>query len=207
MWVNKMVCGWKLQVKLLSDKAKLPIRGSAGAAGYDLFSAVNVIVPARSRVLVGTDISVNIPDNCYGRVAPRSGLALKFGLDVGAGVIDSDYRGNVGVILFNHTDVDFNVELGMRIAQLIIEHISNPELVEVEQFGSCYGNSFGYQPSTGSMTTSSLSSTPLSSSILLNTRDTFSNVVMDVKNINIGESVVADNLSVRGEHGFGSTGY
>jgi dUTP pyrophosphatase len=133
-----MVCGWSLQIKLLSDKGKPPVRGSAGAAGYDLFSAVDVTVPARGRVLVPTDISVCIPETHYGRVAPRSGLALKSGLDVGAGVIDSDYRGNVGVILFNHTDVNFDVGVGMRIAQLILEKIDNPNIVVVDDFDTGY---------------------------------------------------------------------
>lgn len=64
--------------------------------------------------------------------APRSGLAWKHFIDVGAGVIDEDYRGNVGVILFNHGEVDFPVKRGDRIAQLVLEKISTPEVVEVE---------------------------------------------------------------------------
>lgn len=66
-----------------------------------------------------------------GPAAPRSGLAWKHSIDVGAGVIDADYRGSVGVILFNHSDVDFKVEPGDRIAQLIIERVMMPEVVEV----------------------------------------------------------------------------
>ena len=69
-------------------------------------------------------------------VAPRSGLAWKYSIDVGAGVIDADYRGPVGVILFNHSDVDFEVKVGDRIAQLIIEKIITPEVVEVEDLDS-----------------------------------------------------------------------
>lgn len=80
-----------LFVKLLSDKGKIPKRSSDKAAGYDLFSAVSCTVPKRSKFLVQTDIAIAIPAGFYGRVAPRSGLALKHSIDVGAGVIDEDY--------------------------------------------------------------------------------------------------------------------
>jgi dUTP pyrophosphatase len=74
-----------------------------------------------------------VPPGTYGRVAPRSGLAWKHSIDVGAGVIDEDYRGNVGVILFNLSDVDFEVKEGDRIAQLVLEKIVTPEVEEVEE--------------------------------------------------------------------------
>lgn len=79
-----------------------------------------------------TDIQIELPSGCYGRVAPRSGLAAKHFIDVGAGVIDEDYRGNVGVILFNHSTVPFEVKKGDRIAQLICEQIFYPSIEEVE---------------------------------------------------------------------------
>ncbi|OXA45955.1 Deoxyuridine 5'-triphosphate nucleotidohydrolase [Folsomia candida] len=81
--------------------------------------------------MVKTDIQIKLPSGYYGRVAPRSGLALKNKLDVGAGVIDEDYRGNVGVILFNFGDADFEINEGDRVAQLICEKIY-PEIVELE---------------------------------------------------------------------------
>lgn len=68
---------------------------------------------------------------CYGRIAPRSGLAWKNHIDVGAGVIDEDYRGNIGVVLFNHSDQEFKVTKGDRIAQLICQRIDYPVLQEV----------------------------------------------------------------------------
>ena len=71
-----------------------------------------------------------------GFVAPRSGLALEHALDVGASVIDADYRGPIGVILFNHSDVDFKVKVGDRISQLIIERIMTPKVVEVVDLDS-----------------------------------------------------------------------
>lgn len=79
-----------------------------------------------------TDLQISIPEGCYGRVAPRSGLAAKNFIDVGAGVVDADYRGNLCVILFNFGKEDFIVRRGDRIAQLICEKISYPELEEVE---------------------------------------------------------------------------
>lgn len=76
--------------------------------------------------------------------APRSGLALKHAIDVGAGVIDADYRGPVGVILFNHSDVDFEVKAGDRIAQMILEKIVTPEVIEVEDLDSTLRGEGGF---------------------------------------------------------------
>ncbi|XP_020087642.1 deoxyuridine 5'-triphosphate nucleotidohydrolase-like [Ananas comosus] len=120
-----------LRVKKLSQNAILPSRASALSAGYDLSSAVEATVPARGRALVATDLSISIPVETYARIAPRSGLSWKHAIDVGAGVVDADYRGPVGVLLFNHSDLDFQVKAGDRIAQLIIERIMTPEVVEV----------------------------------------------------------------------------
>ena len=110
-----------LRVKVVKTNvnAKLPTRGSEHAAGWDLHAAEAATIPARGRSLIQTGLSFEIPNEMYGRIAPRSGLALKFGIDVGAGVVDSDYRGSVGVILFNHDDAPFVVKEGDRIAQII----------------------------------------------------------------------------------------
>ncbi|KAI4388430.1 hypothetical protein MLD38_000756 [Melastoma candidum] len=121
-----------LKVKKLSENAVLPSRGSPLAAGYDLSSAVETKVTARGKALIPTDLSIAIPEGTYARIAPRSGLALKHSIDVGAGVIDGDYRGPVGIILFNHSDIDFEVKPGDRIAQLILEKIMTPDVLEVE---------------------------------------------------------------------------
>jgi deoxyuridine 5'-triphosphate nucleotidohydrolase len=114
-----------LQIKLLSSTAKAPTRGSAYAAGYDLYASKATTIPARGKVLVDTDISIAVPAGTYGRVAPRSGLASKHSIDVGAGVIDADYRGPVKVLLFNFSEVEFKVEVGERVAQLIVERVSS----------------------------------------------------------------------------------
>ena len=110
----------------------MPTRGSPLSAGLDLHAACNMTIKSKERGLVATDLSVACPPGTYARVAPRSGLALKKGIDVGAGVIDADYRGPVGVILFNFGDMDFEVKEGDRIAQLILEKIVVPEIEEVE---------------------------------------------------------------------------
>uniref|UniRef100_A0A673TQV5 Deoxyuridine 5'-triphosphate nucleotidohydrolase n=1 Tax=Suricata suricatta TaxID=37032 RepID=A0A673TQV5_SURSU len=91
----------RLRFVRLSEHATAPTKGSARAAGYDLYSAYDYTVPPMEKALVKTDIQIALPSGCYGRVAPRSGLASKHFIDVGAGVIDEDYRGNVGVVLFN----------------------------------------------------------------------------------------------------------
>ena len=114
----------------------MPVRGSPLAAGYDISASHDCVVPARGRQLVKTDLSMAIPENCYGRIAPRSGLAWKHFIDTGAGVIDADYRGEVKVMLFNHEDKDFNVKAGDRVAQLILERIATPEVVAVDDLDS-----------------------------------------------------------------------
>ncbi|XP_037428706.1 deoxyuridine 5'-triphosphate nucleotidohydrolase-like [Triticum dicoccoides] len=133
-----------LKVKKLSDKAILPSRGSALAAGYDLSSAVETVVPARGKALVATDLSIAIPEGTYARIAPRSGLALKHAIDVGAGVIDADYRGPVGVVLFNHSEADFAVKPGDRVAQMIIQVIATPEVAEVEDLDATLRGEGGF---------------------------------------------------------------
>jgi dUTP pyrophosphatase len=110
-----------------------PTKGSVKAAGYDLKSAYDCTVPARGKALVDTGIKVQLPEGCYGRIAPRSGLAVKNFIDVGAGVVDEDYRGVIKVVLFNHSDSAFEVKSGDRIAQFICEQIYYPDLEEVKE--------------------------------------------------------------------------
>eukprot|EP00268_Persea_americana_P035295 TRINITY_DN34830_c0_g1_i1.p1 TRINITY_DN34830_c0_g1~~TRINITY_DN34830_c0_g1_i1.p1 ORF type:complete len:241 (+),score=35.45 TRINITY_DN34830_c0_g1_i1:383-1105(+) len=98
-----------LRVKKLSENAVLPSRATHLSAGYDLSSASVVTVPARGKALIPTDLGIGIPERTYARIAPRSGLAWKHSIDVGAGVINADYRGPVRVILLNHSDKAFEV--------------------------------------------------------------------------------------------------
>ncbi|XP_057692251.1 deoxyuridine 5'-triphosphate nucleotidohydrolase, mitochondrial isoform X1 [Corythoichthys intestinalis] len=121
-----------LRFAKLSEHATRPTRGSAKAAGYDLYSAYDYSIGPMDKAIVKTDIQIAVPHGCYGRVAPRSGLAAKHFIDVGAGVVDEDYRGNVGVVLFNFGKETFEVKKGDRVAQLVCERIVYPDLVEQE---------------------------------------------------------------------------
>ena len=97
----------RLLVKRLCNNAALPRRGTAGAAGYDLSATQNCIIPAKGKGVVKIGLVISFPPGLYARIAPRSGLAVKEFIDVGAGVIDQDYRGEVSVVLFNHSHIDF----------------------------------------------------------------------------------------------------
>lgn len=123
------------KIAKVNPNATIPTRGSRRAAGYDLSSCVDGVVPAHSRLMIDTGIIIEIPEecNCYARVAPRSGLALKNGIMTCAGVVDADYRNTIGVILFNSGDNDFEIKKGDRIAQLIFEKIYTPELEVVDE--------------------------------------------------------------------------
>ena len=121
-----------LNVTKLDPRATLPARSTPGAVGYDLFSLDNYVVLPGRRVVVSTGISVQLPPGCYGRIAPRSGLAVKHGLDTLAGVVDPDYTGEVKVVLQNLDPVlPFVIRPGYRIAQLILEQCMTPDVFEV----------------------------------------------------------------------------
>lgn len=138
-----------LLVKRLSEKATLPTRGSPLSAGYDLYSAERKVIPAHGKALIDTQISIAVPVGTYGRVAPRSGLASKFMIDTGAGVIDADYRGVVFVLLFNLSDKDFQVEEGDRVAQLILEKIHTAEVLEVQDLDETIRGAGGFGSTGG----------------------------------------------------------
>jgi len=136
-------------VKRLRPEAALPVRGSSDAAGFDLSACEAAVVPKGSKAIVKTGLSLAVPKGTYARIAPRSGLAAKKMIDVGAGVVDSDYRGEVGVVLFNHGELDFAVAAGDRIAQLVVEKINIAPVEEVETLDSTTRGTGGYG-STGS---------------------------------------------------------
>ncbi len=125
-----------LLVQFLTDGAVLPARSSAGAAGYDLSSSMDVLVPAHERRMVHTGLAVAVPPGTYGRVAPRSGLAVRHGIDVLAGVIHPDYRGALGVMLMNTSGTAFKVRAGDRIAQLVLERVETPGVRLVQELDS-----------------------------------------------------------------------
>lgn len=121
----------KLNVVRLNEKATLPKYGSEWAAGLDITSTIDVAVLPRSRMLIPTGISVSWNDpHYYLRVAPRSGLSVKNNIDIGAGVIDFDYRGEIFVCFINNHNHDaYNIKTGDRIAQLIPTRIERFDVI------------------------------------------------------------------------------
>jgi deoxyuridine 5'-triphosphate nucleotidohydrolase len=113
-------------------------------AALDVASAENTFVPARGRKLVSTGIYVAIPENYVGLLWSRSGLAVKYGIAVGAGCIDNTYRGEVKVLLFNHSDEDFGINKGDRIAQLLTVPINIFRYVDVSSLEETNRGSGGF---------------------------------------------------------------
>lgn len=143
--MNNVINQLLIDVKKLSENATIPTAGSQFAAGYDLYAAHDEVVYPKNRKLIRTNIAMSIPAGYYGRIAPRSGLAFKHGIDVLAGVIDSDYRGDVGVILYNSdTAEEFEVKKGDRIAQIIIEKCMSVYWNEMAELTSSVRSAGGF---------------------------------------------------------------
>ena len=124
----------KIKFNKLHPKAKCPVRSNSTDAGADLYSVDDVEIQPLSRAIIGTGIAIEMPDiTIYGRIAPRSGLALKHGIDVLAGVIDKGYRGEIKVILYN-TDKDraYRISQGDKIAQIIFEKFEPLNFIETD---------------------------------------------------------------------------
>ena len=122
-----------LKFKQLDPRAVLPTRGSVHSAGLDLFCIEDLRFEPHARIAAKTGLSVAIPDGFYGRVAPRSGLAAKHGLDVLSGVIDADYRGEIICLLYNSGAEAIVLPAGSKMCQLIIEQIITPTPVWAEE--------------------------------------------------------------------------
>ena len=124
-----------IRVKKLNDKAIIPTYGSAEAAGADLYACLEepITVKPGEVAWVGTGIALEVPKGCAGLVYARSGLACKRGLAPAnkVGVVDSDYRGEVKVVLFNHGKEAQTIEHGERIAQFVITPVLTPAYEEV----------------------------------------------------------------------------
>ena len=140
-----------LKVVRLNDQASLPVRGSQDAAGWDLASSVQVTIQPGERRLVPLGLSLEIPSGCYGRIAPRSSMALR-GVDIAGGVVDADYRGEVEIILVNHGPETFTVNLGDRVGQLIwkgLLNCSSQAGTRVFAFVNCEGSGGFWQRQSG----------------------------------------------------------
>jgi len=130
--------------RLMDHDLPVPTRGSEFAAGLDLQAAEHTVIEPGQRTLIKTGFAVQLPEGHYGRIAPRSGLAYKQGIDVLAGVIDIDYRGGIGVILLNTSHETFTANVGDKIAQLIVEACSYPGTEEVDDLPDTIRGAGGY---------------------------------------------------------------
>jgi dUTP pyrophosphatase len=133
-----------LKFKMLDPRATMPTRGSAAAAGLDLYSIEVVNLQSMERKLVRTGLAVAIPEGFYGRIAPRSGLATKNGIDVLAGVIDADYRGEIQCLLHNTGKETVELPAQAKVCQLIIEKIITPTPVLVDDLTNTTRGSGGF---------------------------------------------------------------
>lgn len=120
----------KLRFQRVASEACIPEKKTKDAAGYDLRSTHRVVIKPKQRATIGTGLILGIPNGYYGRLASRSGLAANHCIDVEAGVIDSDYRGEVQSVLSNNGDKDFVIEVGQRMCQLILEKIGSDVNIE-----------------------------------------------------------------------------
>ncbi len=127
----------ELKIKLLNDNAKVPTRGSEKAAGWDLYAAIEapITIKAFETEKISTGIAVALPEDTFGGIYARSGLATKKGLRPAncTGVIDEDYRGEVIVALHNDTRNDWVIEPGERIAQLVVEPYVKVKIIETSE--------------------------------------------------------------------------
>ena len=134
----------RLSFKRLDPQAVLPTRGSALAAGLDIYAIEALTIQPGERYLARTGLSVAIPEGFYGRLAPRSGLATNKGLDTLAGVIDADYRGEIRCLLYNAGNETINLPAESKICQLIIEKIITPTPVWAEDISDTDRGSGGF---------------------------------------------------------------
>ena len=138
----------EIPIKLLDHRAKLPTRSKPDDAAYDLFALDSHDLMPGQRVLVKTGIAMAIPSGYYGRIAERSGLALKEGLSVGGGVCDASYSGDVGVIAINlnqgGAEDTIQIKAGSRIAQLVIERCYDADWTVVSELPSSLRGSDGF---------------------------------------------------------------
>ncbi|MCC5660371.1 dUTP diphosphatase [Nostoc sp. XA010] len=135
-----------LKVKLLGDKARLPEYAHEGDAGLDLFSTVETVIQPGESSLIPIGIIIQLPSRTEAQIRPRSGLALKHQITVlnSPGTIDEGYRGEIGVILINHGKLPFTIEIGMRIAQMVIKPVLSVSIKAIEELDITSRGSGGF---------------------------------------------------------------
>lgn len=135
-----------VKIQMFNQNAIKPIYATDGAAGADLASAIDTVIPAGKHKLVPTGWNIELPPGYEAQVRPRSGLAYKQGITVmnSPGTIDEDYRGPLGVILFNSSDEDFVIQAGDRIAQLVIKPVVQAKFEIVEELSDSKRGAGGF---------------------------------------------------------------
>ena len=136
--------GQPLKFVKLSENATTPTKANESDAGFDLYAIEDLEIGPHNQKLVKTGISMAIPKGYVGLIWPRSGMAYKYGIDVFAGVIDSGYRGDIGVILYNSKLDHYKVKAGDRVAQLLLQKVENFELVEVSNLNNTDRSEAGF---------------------------------------------------------------
>ena len=116
----------QLKIKINSINTRIPSRATPGSVGFDLYASENSTIPANGNGLVSIGLAMSPPKECYIRIAARSGLAINNKLQIGAEVINPDYTGDIKVILFNHSNKPFNIKIGDKIAQAVLEQAKVP---------------------------------------------------------------------------------
>jgi len=134
----------KAKVMLLDSNGKVPTKANENDAGFDLYSNTNTIIPAKQRKTVSTGIALEMPEHLAGLIWPRSGLSVKQGIDVLAGVIDSGYRGELMVCLYNTSDENVVIHTGDRIAQIIFQEVPRVKLEVHSTLGSSQRGENGF---------------------------------------------------------------
>ncbi|NFR87771.1 MULTISPECIES: dUTP diphosphatase [unclassified Clostridium] len=135
-----------LKIKKINEKAVVPNYAHEGDAGLDLYSVEELLLEAGERALIHTGIQIELPKNTEAQIRPRSGLALKHGITTlnSPGTIDEGYRGEIGVILINHSRECFKIEEGMKIAQMVIKPIINVQIEEANELNDSERKANGF---------------------------------------------------------------
>lgn len=135
-----------MKIQIVTDSNLLPAYALTGDAGMDLRAAETKTVAPSGRTLISTGVKLGLPDDVVALVHPRSGLALKQGVTVlnAPGTIDSNYRGDIGVILYNTSDEPFEVNIGDRVAQLVFQKVLTVEFEQVDALSDSVRGSGGF---------------------------------------------------------------
>lgn len=141
-----MLAAMELKIHKLHPQARLPEYAHPGDAGLDLFASAELLLPSGEWGMVATGLALELPPGTEAQVRPRSGLAHKHGITVlnSPGTIDEGYRGEIKVILINHSSVDFLITVGMKIAQIVIQPVVKVTVIEAQTLSETVRGAGGF---------------------------------------------------------------